>query len=495
MPNRTGWVGTFAALAALSLGACDRSKVDAVDPAAEHAEAPLVTTCKASPRLAFVPTSKIEGSAAFHAKVDALAQFSTVDSSGIGAGGSRSDSYRAYHALEEALTEAQATALLLHESPIVRGYMLTRARAQANEVDVDPMRFAPLLRDDAVVDTRSGCSGLTLSMGEHVLWRFGDLDERGAALYRLAAEDKGLCMARARALAHLLPTDPSMRASAEDVLRAGDGAMAVIVLDALDRSDLAPALSRVLPFVTHADPRVRAAAATMLGHYQDRASLALVEMLRRDPSTRVEDDATSAYVRHPLHDRAEIARLFAEDDRSFLAGGLAYARDDGDLALLFEDQKKHSSGRVGYALIGAARSSRSDPAPGFVPMVRKMLAEIPALHAGALCALQALGDRASLPAFLAALPSKEPADEGALCAMTALGELGETSAIPRLEALLTGAAREGDRVLEREIIVGAARALLALRSKSSAALVEKATTGYPPDDRALRAIAEKLGAL
>lgn len=487
MKNGAWILGPFAALALL---ACKKSKVEPASTA-EAVDARPVTTCvQTAPRPTFVPTSSIEGSDSFHFKVDLLARFDSVDSNAIGVGGTMTDSYRAYEALSSDLTDAQADALVLHESPIVRGYMLERSHDYKLGVDVDPMTFAPLLRDDTIVNMRSGCSGGSWPMALQVLLHYRNSDDaRAVALFRRGAEDAGLCMTRAYSIGALLPHDPNAVTIAESVLRAGDPAMVIAVLDGLDGADVAPARSLVIPFAKHESHWLRAPAAGVLGDYDDAASLELVRGLLEDREKDVVFRAKIAYLHHPLHDRAEVAKMIDADH--YLARVLLDTRDEADLALFFDLEKAAPDpDGLGRDLVAVAHRFKAGAAPAFVALTRRILVEIPELRDSALCALQEIGDRPSIPDFLAALPtpSNEHRYEAGLCAIHAVGELGERSAIPRLEELVA----TRDELFQLD----AARALLALRSKSSADVVElAATTGYAWIDRELHAIAAKLRAL
>jgi hypothetical protein len=85
--------------------------------------------------------------------VSELARAKTVESALVGEGGDGSPVYETFVRLKTAASPAELHALARHESPIVRAYVgeeLAKQDKTAPEVQV-------LLRDQTVIETRSGC--------------------------------------------------------------------------------------------------------------------------------------------------------------------------------------------------------------------------------------------------------------------------------------------------------------------------------------------------
>src|SRR5262245_23850399 len=83
-----------------------------------------------------------------------LANSRRIESRHVGPAGEHSATYAAFDALSERSDRTEVLPLLKHPSPIVRAYMawhVTRA------FPTDIPRLAPLLSDDAPIDTIVGC--------------------------------------------------------------------------------------------------------------------------------------------------------------------------------------------------------------------------------------------------------------------------------------------------------------------------------------------------
>jgi hypothetical protein len=90
------------------------------------------------------------------ALVNQLARAPRIESGSIGYAGRPSDIYPLFERLIQAVTPQQAAALLRHESPVVRGYLIWQGLALH---PVEPDALYPLLGDSTEVEILFGCKG------------------------------------------------------------------------------------------------------------------------------------------------------------------------------------------------------------------------------------------------------------------------------------------------------------------------------------------------
>lgn len=225
----------MAVLVCLSLAACGHK----ADPGAPSPE-PSSTSAPKPPPFPGKPTSALIQRAEVAALVDALAKEKTLESSHIGAGGSPSQVYAKFVAIEKAATEAEMIALLQHESPLVRGYV---AQHVARDAPARMDALVPLADDATGVETRNGCMGGFESVAEIVLQAlcYSRAPEAGRTLGTIA--QKGGRSAP-RALACAAPWDPKTSA-----------AMAVKALGAEGKPDDEISYLNALAIAPAADPK------------------------------------------------------------------------------------------------------------------------------------------------------------------------------------------------------------------------------------------------
>ena len=125
--------------------------------------------------MAFKKTTDLVQDPKTVALVDEVAALGSVESSHIGVAGSPSAKFARYEVLRKALSEDQLLSLLLHESPIVRGYV---AQDVIHRLPTKALAAYPLLSDTTEIGHLEGCIGgrTTLSAMVESGYRYGSID-------------------------------------------------------------------------------------------------------------------------------------------------------------------------------------------------------------------------------------------------------------------------------------------------------------------------------
>ena len=485
-------------LSCLAVPACARREGPASDPSASVAATdPSSVAATPTPPLAplvWKTTAEIPGDASFHTLVDELARQPAIESSHVGAAGAPSKAYAAYQKVADVASPEQVVALLMHESPVVRGYL---ARQVARKRPDGAASLQPLFGDTTNVKTLAGCMGGEQTVAAVVMdatcdaLRSGDAAQatRAAAaadLVEAVVRDRRLGPVRGQALACLTVHDAKRGAAlARDLL--GEPTLVKAALGALAASP-SDEFAVVAPFADNPDPEVRAAAARALGAGRSPAALARVTALLDDANARVRQTAAAAYTRHPLADGSRVKALLDDPATSkATAFEIALRPRPETLQVLGAFLADHPDERDR----SLPELARREPSDALTRFFRGLLAsqanergrDASNARAQAVFYLGRAHDRDSVPAIARSLEGFDVHELS--LASNALAAIGGDEVIAELERTL-GSAFALSRVY-------AAEALVKLRHTSSGPLIAAAaTSGDAAQDARLMKLADQL---
>lgn len=189
--NATALVLSFAmtALAAVACAPQSLPSRPAHDAGSTKALAAPASTALASrpPRTDLQSTSALVQRPEVQQLVEVLAAMTAVADEYVGYDGHPSAEFAAFEQLRSTARGSEMHALLLHESPVVRGY----AAWHAIRHDQESPELTALLSDDATVDTRYGCLGGRMSLSMVTLQELCDSSAKPRAAAQLEALARG----------------------------------------------------------------------------------------------------------------------------------------------------------------------------------------------------------------------------------------------------------------------------------------------------------------
>jgi len=290
------------------------------------------------PMPTFHPTAELVTDPELRPLVDRLAAATRIESAAIGAAGAPSQAYKDHEALVGRATREQILALLLHTSPVVRGYL---AMHVADHLAPDAAAVYPLLRDETSVERVEGCTIFATSLSDVVVEALGNVAVRTPSATDLllrAANDRALTPAiRGRALTSAAPLRKTeVRAAALAMLDENDHALVRDALMALGMIGAVDVSERIAKFAADPENLVRAQVATSLGLLHARQAPAVLATLVKDDDRYVRQSAARQYGALPEADPAVLRGLLAQTERSrvgeLTAEGLArvYRLRQGD---------------------------------------------------------------------------------------------------------------------------------------------------------------------
>lgn len=386
---------------------------------------------KQAPPLRFIKTADITTDEALRAAIDALAAANVIESSHIGAAGAQSPVYAKYLAVVKLASPEQLTALLQHESPVVRGYLVRHFANENGGAGIGALQ--PLLADATHVKRLDGCQVGGSSIAQLVVevasesTRANKTNVAAQDLLVHAANSPWLLQLRYQAMASL---DPAHRPAAAETLRAALRETNQPVAVLRDALRVVPGIvgagcSEVLePFATHDDAEVRLLAADALGDCPDAAALPMIEKLMKDRAG-IAHAATEAYVRHANAEGGKVERILAESDNPYgVRIQMLKSNSPAVLAIIMAHLAEPTvDPKLGEWLLVRP------PTPAFIAEVRKLArVEKSRVRADALAYLMHAKDLASLPLFRERLTSSHERERR--LAQQALRELGEAPAGP-----------------------------------------------------------------
>lgn len=390
---------------------------------------------QSSAPLRLVKSDDIAGDAVFKAALASLERSKSIESSHIGFAAQPSAVYASFEKLRDVASAEQVNALVMHESPVVRGYMAGHALSTLD----DAKAVYPLLGDTTRVRRVNGCDMGASSIAELVAEELcrPDVAKPGRHLSLLAgAKDPALIVAtRASVLTCLGKANPTEAfAIAKELARSSEPALVVAAISVLGASDQRTEL--VAPFASSDEAGLRQAAARALyGDFSERA-LAVLEPLLNDDDFYVRTAAYRAYAGHPLRKEARMVTALEDGKiQRWVASDLAELGGEREIALLGPYFDAHPAD---FDALSRLASKDSEATTGFM---RSVLARHPVVLSNGTVTPRALAiryltrtrDAQSLPEIRKSLESWDNAELDA--AFSAVAELDDKGAIPFLERL------------------------------------------------------------
>ncbi|TVR01626.1 MAG: hypothetical protein EA398_09390 [Deltaproteobacteria bacterium] len=430
----------------------------ATDPAASPSPESSVT-------LPWETTHALVEDPALRAAVDLLATFPAIESARIGSGGDPSEAHAAFRAVVDLASPVRQLALLRHESPVVRGYLLEHV-LPTQPVEDDLLRA--LLADETAVPGQIGCilgTGSIASRSVEALCRAASDAEHVPDALERAARWARPDPLQARAVVCLASRDAPLAVSlALPRLDAPDPQVRRQAVSALILADASEHIGRIAPLARDADHLVRATVATALGRLGgDRDALVA---LTRDEEGYVRQLAGSALVPLPDVDTSLLETLLADPVPRVRHGVARQMAEHGVELALVEAMllQPRVDGRIMQTL--AVRDE-----PDLVSMMRRLAdAEHHYVRERALDWLGEHGDISDLPRLRDGL--RDATIGARRVAAEALARRGDTEAIPLLHTML----REDENPHGR---IAAAGALLVLEADTGRQAVERAASVEP----------------
>ncbi|WP_394832634.1 HEAT repeat domain-containing protein [Pendulispora rubella] len=464
---RIRWVGISVAM----LVNCGDKEPPALEKSVRHIEFRSDGEIdKASPMPypnVFLPTEKLITDPIVRGDVDQLAARHSIESRAVGYGGSTSKSWLAYRKMVADASSKERLALLMHQSPVVRGYM---AEYIAVRMPADSEHVYTLLADATPVDTLSGCVGQEESVA---LRAFAAMlpDEkdkrRGPYLVRVASDEHLTFAVRAQAVS-LLAEDkrPDAHRFASIAISSSDEQLRGAGLRALGQTAQSQDLEQLAVFARSPDAKAREDAAKGLGSIGSPQACELLETLFGDPDPEVRRYALRAYAENGAADLAKIRALLTDTQTWFeivyrvAERGTEETFDILEPALM-TGAPPMDSDSISNSVRGLAKSAGVRA----IPKLRKLLdSRVYQVRGYTMDTLADVRDKTSIPAIRALLRRKELWDVEH--ASRALVKLDAKEAIPDLLPQL-----KHDNPHAR---IAAANALVAFHARSAIPALEAA---------------------
>jgi HEAT repeat protein len=429
----------------------------------------------------FLATSDIPGTAEFHALVDVLATGRAVESERIGPGASPSQIHEAFRKVLAAGSREQIVLLARHRSPVVRGYM---AGYIAERLPEETEALGSLLRDTAKVEVISGCSKEASRVADLAVDALCAHAQAPAAQDTLlaAAKGKGDSKVRRRALECVAALRPAeARPIALRLVTSSDVALAAGAARTLGTVGAQEACPTLAERGADANDDVRAAGAEALGTLSCPEALSVLGRLLGDPDLLVKRASVIGYVKQPGHDRGAVQKLLHEPRADWVARALARAATPEALTLIDEYLMANPSDHMPVEELLQAPKT-----PEVTSFMRRRLRTSgnSVVRMQAMAYLKEVKDAECAPQYRTSINGPDVGERTA--AAEAAAAIGDLEAVPALEKLLGDTNPHGR--------LAAARALVALGAKRSAAAVARAAqsdTSWAKDE--MTQLATRLG--
>lgn len=297
-----------------------------------HASSPSPTH-----RPTFLPTAALLTDPALVALVNQLAQETRIESAGIGVSGNPSEIYARFARLAQKLNRQQAYALLRHESPVVRGYLLWQVMTLR---PIEPDALYPLLGDAAEVDLQMGCKR---SRGRVADLTFEALSAEAAQpavqeLLLRVAQDRQLPSYRAAALIRVAEHRPQeVAALARGWLHESDPALLLGAVHALKITAKEESAPSFCALASHPHSELRSELVSLFAALNHPCAEPALRKLTEDHTDAVRAPAAATYARTRQRDPAVLRRLLRDPlprIRVGVAEALAQRAHAPDLDLL-----------------------------------------------------------------------------------------------------------------------------------------------------------------
>lgn len=418
------------------------------------------------PRAAtFRSTAELVKDPVLAAKVERLAAKDEIQTAHVGHM-IPSKTYALFEEIAGASSRQQLLALLLHQSPVVRGYTLMEVKdAFAEDVEA----LGPLLGDATRVKFLFADQEAEYRICELTFnaLPFEALTKLRTALVPVAAKVGVGCWEFAlRGLAIL--RDSNVATIAEPLLGRADPAIVRPAIDALQLADVKTSAAPIRALTSSPQAMIRADAARALGHFRSAESEVILRRLLEDPDEQVRACALESYARQAGRDLGLLqTALKSANDLARLHVDLGLVKDarPDSLALLRQRLEARQESSMFWHLLErelAARALRLDTLKGVLRFFQDSSAHDPASRVSKV--LFEACDKECLPSFRERLQHGSETEQRQ--AAYAVGRLKDRQSIPRLRSLLQAA--------EPSLRVAAARALLKLKVRDAIADVEKA---------------------
>jgi len=302
-----------------------------------HAGSAQASAPSLTHRPTFLPTAALLSDPTLIALVNQLAQGTRIESAGIGVSGSLSEIYARFARLAQKLNRQQAYALLRHESPAVRGYLLWHVMTLR---PVDPDALYPLLGDAAEVDLQMGCKRSRRSIAD---LSFEALSAEAAqpavqGLLLRVAQDRQLPSYRASALIRVAEYRPQeVTALARSWLHESDPALLLGAMHALKITAEEESAPSFCALASHPNPELRGELVCLFAALNHPCAEPALRKLTEDHTDAVRAPAAATYARIRQRDPAVLRRLLRDPlprIRVGVAEALAQRAHASDLDLL-----------------------------------------------------------------------------------------------------------------------------------------------------------------
>lgn len=350
----------MALLALLALLGCQAAgRAQTAAPAGTAASARFATTAElvADPQVA--------------ALVEQLAAPAVVQTQAVGALRAPGDGFVLFQQLKAAASGTQLLALLRHQSPVVRAYVV---RYFVGSSDADQAAVLSLLDDDTLVKMEVGCHFERHRMCKLVLeqLRPGRAQDR---LLQVAREAGNACRLLVLKPLGVLKR-PEVRPIAESLLLDSDPAAVVAALGALAKLGASESAERVRALGASKEPGVRQAVAEALAAWPSPESAAVLRRLMDDADERVRGAAAKSYLRLPARDLQQVhARWHTEEKSVRLYIELGLAMDGRPDALALLRRLLLPASKVAedfWPALGRRAYYGEFPSPAFIELVRRL---------------------------------------------------------------------------------------------------------------------------
>jgi HEAT repeat protein len=430
------------------------------------------------------------------ALVDELATSSEIQSSAISVGGGPGPVYDVFAALSRAASPEQMLALLDHQSPVVRGYVIWYVARTPEKLGL----LEPLLDDFTEVTLHRGCRPRPTTIADLVLDTLEllpDLESVQVLLLR-AAQAPQLGPRRGPVLERLAKRRPHEAAAiALSLLPQRDPLLIPSLLRTLGFAKAASSISEITAFSDSPDQTQREAVAVALGLLRSAQSKPTLLKLLKDSVPQVRAAAAESYAVQSYRDLGLIRELLADqtdDVRESVIIGLAREGSRASIELALKDIDRHKP---------TNRSKSGDDEWGNESLFQRMNSEHDLnillravlsrsadrkarLHARSY--LARVADKESLPAFRKALHETSLDTLEQISMIQAIGSLGDRESVPAIIKALA----DPDGFVRR----AAAGALVQIRARSALAALQRAAdqeTSYLRYE--MKAYATELAAL
>jgi HEAT repeat protein len=409
----------------------------------------------------FRSTGDVPGTPEFHALVDGLARHEAVDTESADEGGEPSQVHQAFQRVVAAASREQVLALVLHRSPIVRGYM---AELVPERFANDTRALLPVLADTTTVRIVTGCIVSEVRVADlaiDALCRHATGPTAPDTLLEVV-ERRGDSRVRGRAIECAAPRRPARaRSMALRLVTSDDAPLVAGAARALGTVGGRDACATLAPLAANASDAVREAAAAAIGALSCPEALDVLGRLLGDSAPAVTVAAASGYLRQPRHDRDALVKILAGPRAHQTARALAAQGTPEALRLVDEYMVANPSDDAPVQAV--LEGPRNEAATWF--MRRRLQTSTNSfVRTRAIAYLADVKDAESREQYERSLGAQDVSEP--IAAAAAVAAIRDLDAVPTLEELL-------DR-RNPNVRLAAARALVTLGAKQSVAALERA---------------------